>query len=391
MIVKKVDVRSGYMFKNAKKIRKMFEDDDPKLIFYLNTKKIDFHDVFKDGEDLIEKAIIQHKNTIAETAIMYCDHLNYLNKHNQSYLMLAILHNNLDIFLKLLEMDVELNQVDSERNSILFYAIKQDNKHYFNKLIEKEIDLKGFNNKGQNGVIYAYLHKRKEILFYLLKKNVFINHLDKDGNTVLHHAVLAGDLEFSLKLVDLGADVFIRNYQEQSCLDLAKERKLDELLINKVCEKIGSMFERKEDDLLLELLEDYHEVGDYTQFNIPFLIAYGAVKYNNKTIFDRIIRNINLLNCTDYRGKSLLMYCIEQGQLIMARKIIYLNVNLNLKDRNNKTVLFLILEELVNEGNSEAVIADYQTIFNELLECNMNVNDKDEEGNAVLHYAISTN
>ncbi len=375
------------MFKNAK-VKKMFNDDDPKIVFYLESKKIDLLELFKDGEDLIEKSIKNHKNVIAETAIMYCENMNRVNLNNQSYLMTAILYDNFPMFQKLLETSLKLDMVDNNRESALFYTINQENQAYFDLLKTKEIDLKGYNIKGENTLIYSYIHNRKEISSYLLRNNVFVNHIDKDGNTVLHYAVNKHDLSFTLNLIDHGADAFIKNYNHETVLDIAKRLDMDTSIMNKIVEVVNHIFEEENDSKLLELLLEYEDTKDYSKFNIPFLIAVFSVKFNNKFIFEKIIRKTEILNHVDYRGKSLLMYCIEFGMIINARKIIYLDSELNLKDKENKTILFTVLEKLNEFDSGISSQEEYKLIFNELLERKVDVNCQDIDGNTVLMIAI---
>ncbi|MDF2698697.1 MAG: serine/threonine-protein phosphatase 6 regulatory ankyrin repeat subunit B-like [Haloplasmataceae bacterium] len=371
-----------------KKIKKMFEDDDPKLVFYLDTKNIELEDVFKDDEDLIEKSIKNQKNIIAEAAITYSPNLNRVNRFGQTYLMIAIKYDNYSMFKKLLESDIKLDTSDVNRETALFYAIENVNGDFFDLLVSKDVDVKAYNNKGENTTIFAYKKGRKELVQYLIRNKVYINHLDKDGNTILHLAVIKSDLEFALKLIDLGADIFIKNYRHQTCLDIAKELHIEDLLISKLCEIIGKLFEIENEVRLIELLEEYAEVEDYSHFNIPFLIAYGSIKYQSDPIFDMIIRNERMLNSLDYRGKSLLMYCVEMGQFLYAQKILILGCDLNLCDPDNKTILFIVLEQLNNDNIIDHIKAEFNTIFNELLDYHVDVNIQDIFGNTLLMNAI---
>jgi len=374
------------MFKQTK-VKKMFDDDEPKIVFYLESKKIDLSEIFKDGEDLIEKSIKHHKNTIALAAITYCSNINRLNKDNMSYMMIAIQNDNFDIFKILLDTEIKLDILDYNRESTLFYAIKNPKSEYFELLIKRDIDIKGFNLEGENALIYAYVHDRKEVCLYLLGKNVFINHLDKNGNTILHHAINKEDMEFSLLLIEYGADVFIKNYHHETPLDLAVKIGIEAPLISKVIEFVNQMFEDEDNDKIFEYLLEY-DIEDYSRFNIPFLIAVFSVKFNNKIIFEKILRQKELLNHIDYRGKSLLMYCVEFGMFVSARKIIYLDSNLNLKDKYNKTILFTVIEQIIDNKVDKTRQEEFKLLFNELLDRKVDINCQDVEGNTVLMVAI---
>lgn len=374
------------MFRNSK-VKRMFQDDDPKLVFYLDSKKINLSEIFKDDEDIIEKSIKNHKNTIAEAAITYTNKINRVNSYNQSYLMLAILYDNLPIFNKLIEKGIDINILDSNRESALFYALRNQNQKYFEVLIENDIEIRGYNLQGENALICAYKNNRKDICLYFLDNGIFVNHLDKDGNTILHHALKNNDTDFAVLLIDYDADIFIKNYSEESPLDIARKNGVENIIIKKIIDKITILFENDNNEKLFELLDEYEDTSDYSEFNIPFLIAVLSVKYDNKLIFDKILRKDEILNNTDYRGKSLLMYCVEFGMFVYARKILYLDSNLNLKDNNNKTILFTIVEQL-NNDDINVPKEKFQLLFNELLEGRVDVNCQDNNGNTVLIEAI---
>ncbi len=375
------------MFKFAK-VKKMFDDDDPKIVFYLESKKVNMSEIFKDEEDLIEKSIRYHKNTIAETAITYCTNINRINQNEQSYLMIAVLYDNFPMFKLLLEKGIKLDILDNNRESVLFYVIRNQKSEFFELLLKYDFDIKGYNVKGENALISAYINNRKEICLYLLDNSIFVNHLDKDGNTILHYALNNDDIEFSLLLIEYGADIFIKNYLQVAPLDIAKEKGKETPIINKVIYGINQLFEEEKNEEIVELLLEYEDVTDYEQFNIPFLIAVFAVKFNNKFIFDKILKKSELLNHTDYRGKSLLMYCVEFGMFISARKIIYLESNLNLTDDNHKTVLFTVCEQLIEAKNDKNKQEEYKLLFSELLDRKIDVNCQDNEGNTILMVAI---
>lgn len=378
---------SEFMFK-YRKVRRMFEDDDPKLYYYLENKKFTISDVFKDSEDLIEKAIKHHKNTIAETAITYCDNLNTLNDNNQSYLMLAVQYNNYPIFKLLLEKGVDLNVVDNNRESLWFYLVNNPNSEFFALVADKDIDVKGFNLQGENALIYAYKKGRKEICLRLLDQHIFVNHIDKDGNTILHYALWNNDLEFAYLLIEYGAHIFTQNYQQITPMDIAKEKGFDQQLRNKVIEFFDSLFKNNNIEYISNLLIDYADNQDFQEINIPFLIAVFAIKYDNRDIFEKIWRNPVLFNNIDYRGKSLLMYCIEFGRLVYARKIFYLESNINLCDFDNRSVLFYIIERLHEYRNDLNAQKEYMLIIDELLDRRIDVNIQDINGDTALMLAI---
>lgn len=380
--------KGGYVMFKQNKIKRLFENDDPKLVYQLQSKPIDLTDIFKDEDDLLAYAIHHHKNTIAETELLqFCEDINKTNANNQTYLMLAIEYDNEFMFNLLIEKKARLDMVDSKRESALFYAIRSNNPIYYNTLIKYDIDIKGFNNDGANTAIYAYTLGKKDIALEHLEKKVFINHIDKDGNTILHHAVRQNDTEFALRLLELGADVFIRNYQEESALDIAKEFAMEEMLVEKMKQIVDHLFTQKDNEKLITLLEDLHEVKDYSHFNIPFLIAYNAVKYDNEEIFSRIIRNVELLNSLDYRGKSLLMYCLDMDRFLFSQKIMCLDVDLNIRDHEDKSAIIYLLERIIDAPN-EQMVYKYLDLFHELMSSNVDVNIQDDLGNTVLMYAI---
>src|SRR5690606_30495309 len=124
ILVNIVNERGVVMFRQ-RRLKRLFQNDDPKLVYLVQTRGIDLQEIFKDGKDLLARAIEHHKNTIAETELMqFCDDVNQTNDRNQTYLMIAIENDNEYMFRLLLDRGANINLFDSNRETALYYALR---------------------------------------------------------------------------------------------------------------------------------------------------------------------------------------------------------------------------------------------------------------------------
>lgn len=99
--------------------------------------------------------------------------------------------------------------------------------------------------------------KNKKDVVKMLNKGYNINEPDRQGNTILHRAVVYGDTQFVSDLIDLGADARIKNILGETPIFYVSKNK----------------------DVMLKLLIDKCGPILYTDFN-----------KNNKNYFAKILK-----------------------------------------------------------------------------------------------------
>lgn len=99
-----------------------------------------------------------------------------------------------------------------EYNQLLAEAIERKDSALFNKLIqyETEIVLKG----PDGGNIFHLMNdsiSNDELITILKNKGILINETDNNGNSPLHVAILSGESDYAISLINQGADLNIKN------------------------------------------------------------------------------------------------------------------------------------------------------------------------------------
>lgn len=157
-------------------------------------------------------------------------------RNNVGITPLIMAVDNPEIVLLLLNKGLNINEPDKNENTPLFHAaILRNNAKVVSALINNGADVKITNNKGQTALFGVFDQTfgetqapDAEAVKILVKAGTPINAVDNDGNTALHSAVttltLYGDDKRKLiqTLIDLGADLSIKNNAGKTPLDLAK-------------------------------------------------------------------------------------------------------------------------------------------------------------------------
>jgi len=168
----------------------------------------------------------------------------------------------------------DLKCVDFNNNNLLIHSIIRDDPLAF-KILHRldENDLLNYNNMGENLLIFVTKLGKTDILYSILnilksKKKYIkeaINHQDELGNTALFYAVQLKDMYVINLLRNFEADIYIKNHQNQSPLDLARSLPDYEMVVeflenkplpinDKSLQEKSVRFKRKTSD---EKLEEY--------------------------------------------------------------------------------------------------------------------------------------
>lgn len=92
------------------------------------------------------------------------------------------------------------------------------------------LQLNAVDDDGLGLIHWAADRGNTDILQFLLNGGVDINLVDSDGQTALHYASSCGHLECVKLLIKFGADRTIRDKESQSCVDVAEDGTVADLL-----------------------------------------------------------------------------------------------------------------------------------------------------------------
>ncbi|MBE8401600.1 ankyrin repeat domain-containing protein [Leptospira borgpetersenii] len=178
------------------------------------------------------------------------------NSEGRTILHLTALHNDfeiLDLFLEKKETKTILEDRDADGNTALLLAASHDSVECLEKLLKIEANFLQVNASGKTGLeeaerqkyhhvskilrkvlteklFFAAKHGEDELCRTILKLRISPNPIDQDGNTPLHIAVIHDRISTAQLLLDLHASQFLKNLEGKSALDIAKEKKKEELI-----------------------------------------------------------------------------------------------------------------------------------------------------------------
>ncbi|ORY37859.1 ankyrin, partial [Neocallimastix californiae] len=285
--------------------------------------------------------------------------------------------NKFNILKLLLEYGIDINAEDEESKTLLLYAIEYENEFIVNYLLENHASIHSVNenikclrkltkkkneNKKELLLTFEFRIKNKfNILKLLLEYGIDINAEDEEGKTLLLYAV-EDENEFIVNyLLENHASIHSVN-ENIKCLK--------EFTINKKGNK-------------KESLESF-EFRVKNKFNIiKLLLKYGLD-----------------INAKDEEGKTLLLYAINEVNESLFYYLLKNNASLESLQKNNiKVLLNLIfsinenenentLNKLIKYTNKEKEEEKCFEILKLIIQNGLDINDKDEEGNTILIYAI---
>lgn len=322
---------------------------------------------------LIELGInINKKNELGETALMLaCQrwdtsivelllnsgaNINQSNRYDQTPLILAtqVNYNNNSEIIKLLinkGADVDIEDVFGET------ALTIASKYYSVEIVEllfksqKDIAKKsGLLNKMLfNAVDRSY----KELIQLLLDLGADINSLDKEGNTPLINAVTqkSEKKEFINFLIQMGANVNAQGKKGSTALmkacDWSRDRNVQLLIELGADIDIKNNFGKTAFDIARrEIFQD--TINLFIRFFKKKI--YEAIKENNYDNFKKYILKLGTICFKDKDGNNLLHYAFKENNIELAKLIYYLNPELIAQENNSGQIpLSFISNELTKD------------------------------------------
>ena len=198
-------VRTDEVVTTAEFYDALFRDDAPTLAGWLSNKKI--------GTELLGSR--NTNDTLHEPLFVY---LAKSPKPN-----CAALINQL---IKMADAD-QLESTDANGWTPLMIAAKRGNGRILRQLAERGANPNAVDALGRNvAMLIAETGADRNavrVVQYLCRNGLHINAQDKEGNTALHHAAENFGYQIVAPLIAVGADTRIKNNDDMTALDLAKQ------------------------------------------------------------------------------------------------------------------------------------------------------------------------
>ena len=160
--------------------------------------------------------------------------VNAKNKEGKTALMNAVHSNGKDVVQFLINNGADTNIIDEDGNNLAYYLIdsysKRNEKSFNEKwelLTKKGLDITHLQKDGNNLLHLAVLKNDRELLDKIANYKVDINAKNANGLTPLHIAAMTTNTVDSIKhLLGLGAKVTVLSDFDESAYDLALENEL---------------------------------------------------------------------------------------------------------------------------------------------------------------------
>jgi len=356
------------------------------IILIQNGLNIDSSD--EEGNTLLVYAIQEKKE----------DTVYYLLKYHSS---LELINTKIEILKPLIQI----------KNTILFNGINLiKNIRILKMLIQQGIDINSKDKEGKTLLVYAIEEEDKFIVNYLLENHASIQLINQNikylrkltKNKKENKKELLENFEFRMKnkfniikiLLEYGLDIEAKDEEGKTLLFYAIEDE-NELIVNYLLENHASI------QPINENIKYLKELTKNNKENEKELLKTFEFRMKNKLNIIKLLLKYGLdINAEDEERKTLLLYVIDE---VNESLFYYLLKNKtsheSLQAINIKVLLKFIFNTIENENenvlnklskyaNREKEEEKCIEILKLLIQNGLDINDKDEEGNTILIYAI---
>ncbi|HSC25117.1 MAG TPA: ankyrin repeat domain-containing protein [Candidatus Babeliales bacterium] len=173
-------------------------------------------------------------NAIARILIDSGADIAIYSKNKLPLLHDCILHNNLELFITLLNYNAKINEVDISGKTALHHAFEENKKEFIIPLLDKNSDSNKKNNSGFTVGHIAVQSRNIENLALLIEhpqSNFNINMQDNNKNTLLHKAVIDHNVEITNYLLNRKEiDITLCNSEGKCSFAIALDNNQDDLI-----------------------------------------------------------------------------------------------------------------------------------------------------------------
>eukprot|EP00833_Pecoramyces_ruminatium_P003156 jgi/Orpsp1_1/1177188/evm.model.c7180000060509.1 len=418
-----------------------------KLKLYLIEKNISLNDYLNmnSNTNALYSAIKEFQNDIAEYILKKVENVDEETSEGQTLLFSAIENNNFiiaDILIN--EKKADINYVNHKQENALIYIIKNKtlNSKSLSYILQHKINLNFQDKYRKTCFIYFIDQNHPEFLKQVVKSFVFDNNFvieslvswknkskisldsvsnefkkinfnlkDRSGDSAIFYAVKKNDFP-SFKLIVDHCENFNPNEKSNSGFYLlhvatryAQEDVVKFLLNHNVNVNVYDKFGRTpfyyacqyhQEQIVKDLLSSNQiRLENYTRDpNILSFLIY-LCQSGNVLLFDYFIQKGFNLYFKDYKGCTPLLIAVEYHQINMIAYL--LDKNLNVHDRDNEgksAIIYAMTDRRLNGNRSmgdSKYYDEYKKIMELLLNHGANANDKNRSGVTPIMIACSKN
>ncbi|MEZ0373834.1 MAG: ankyrin repeat domain-containing protein [Candidatus Sericytochromatia bacterium] len=189
------------------------------MVKFLVSKGADLRQKNKRGNSLLFMALEHPNPDIARYLVS--QGLSVQDKSSQGIgpLFYAAAIGNTAMLDFLVQQGARINEQDAEGDTPLGWAFSEGAPQNIAYLLSKGADPKTLNHQGETAIFQAIAANRQELFntpLFELSQYFDLNQPNKDGNTILHLAILYGYYPLAKQLLSLDANPLLKNKQGQS-------------------------------------------------------------------------------------------------------------------------------------------------------------------------------
>lgn len=327
----------------------------------VEVKKMDINALNADGENILACAVQLDNDKIDMVKWLVEEKhmdVNYVNFNNDTLLHKALQNEKTaDIVEYLVEHGANTNVKNDEENSLLHIAAGEiDKLREVTYLVELNLDVNAENESGETPLHCAVTRGSLEVVQYLVQNGANIHAKTTDDKDVLYHAVINGKkLDIIRWLLENGAAAEINSELDDGST----------ILYHCVKSKVNV--------LILELLLK-HGADINAQNKHGYTALHCAVQNNNPALVKCLTEHGANINIANVYGDTPFLMAVKDNNLALLKLLFEIKKDLNVNERDE-------------EGNTAlhyAVMRDDFVLVKLLIERGINIQDKNNEGKTVF-------
>lgn len=181
----------------------------------------------KDGNNVFITCIIYKRDNMLEYLINNNYHINFVNNNGENLLQIATVYHNHKIISLLLYKDINYNNLSNDFGlTVVIQSIILGNYDLFVKLLDKDIDINLTDYYGNSPLHYTIIEKKYDFLDYLLNHDKSIENIkfsisNINGDTPLHLLLDSLSIDIvnikNINKIILETDLNLQNNNGDTC------------------------------------------------------------------------------------------------------------------------------------------------------------------------------